>query len=250
MHRATSWEEHHRMALCTAAAPIPSAGAPPTAGGPLPINRFRHDRAPVLRCRGRDAPRLRCGAMGCGPGPASVVYPQSECAKEPRCAAYYSATFANWTFCIAAGSRRVARVTLEPRAWRAFCSANASTVLARCEAGDGPQTAAQSGAPDAASPRREKRARHQKGARHELAKGSTRGAGADGGPSAQPPPARRLRFVADVTDAVAAARDAARDAAPRLAIVVLSSRGAHHARLRCFQRTAIEAQLEPARAAE
>jgi hypothetical protein len=82
MHRATDWEQHFRAALCTSAEPVVHDG-----GLARPRNRFRYDRAPVLRCRGRDAPTLRCGAMGCG-GSADIVYPSSQCAQEPGCVEY------------------------------------------------------------------------------------------------------------------------------------------------------------------
>jgi hypothetical protein len=83
----------------------------------------------VLKCRGGRAAAVGCGAMGCR-GPASLLYPS--CARDEGCAAYYNETFANWSFCIATGSRRAPRAFL---ADESICTASASEVLRRCEAG-------------------------------------------------------------------------------------------------------------------
>ena len=63
-------------------------------------------------------------------GPASRIYPS--CAREDGCAAYYNQTFANWSFCIATGSRRAPRAFV---ADESICTTSAAEVLRRCEAG-------------------------------------------------------------------------------------------------------------------
>ena len=114
LHRADRWEARFRAALCASALP----------------SRKRFDRATIVRCRGRDAPSLSCGAMGCR-GPATIVYPDSECAREPGCAAYYNTTFGSWRYCVAVGTRRVPRLVL-PNNGSGICDADSTSVLRQC----------------------------------------------------------------------------------------------------------------------
>ena len=88
-----------------------------------------------MRCRGPAAPSLHCGAMRCR-GPEVALHERSLCQQDPRCEEYYTRTFANHTFCIAVGSRRVERTPLQP-ATAAICMWSEVEVLARCRAPTG-----------------------------------------------------------------------------------------------------------------
>ena len=67
----------------------------------------------------------------------------SACSRDARCSQYYRTTFANWTFCIAVGSRGVRRTALldegdvdaHPLASAAVCATTTADILARCETG-------------------------------------------------------------------------------------------------------------------
>ena len=74
--------------------------------------RLRREVAPVMRCRGPDAPSVRCGLMRCTSHHMDALHNGSTCSKDARCSQYYRTTFENWTFCIAVASRTVRRATL------------------------------------------------------------------------------------------------------------------------------------------
>ena len=116
VHRAYTWEEHWRWSLCESA---------------HPERVSQPERATVLRCRGRAGVATEgCGVMRCKGSP-SLVYEQSTCARSTPCAAYYTQQFANWSFCIAAGSRRATRSVL---ASSDICSTNATQIHHWCGA--------------------------------------------------------------------------------------------------------------------
>lgn len=123
VHNISDWE-WFRWALCLSTGEV--AEVPGREG-----KRPRAEVAPIVRCRGRAAPTLRCGAMGCR-GPASSLHNGSACATTPACATYFERTFANWTFCIAVGSRRTQRTSL-PEAMKRVCVWSREDVLRRCQ---------------------------------------------------------------------------------------------------------------------
>ena len=131
VHNATEWPTL-RWALCLSTGAIPEPGRE---GKPL-----RREVAPIMRCRGPAAPSMRCGAMRCS-GPPEGLHNGSACANDPLCAAYFRKSFANWTFCIAVGSRRVERIALP--ATRGYglerprvCATSSEAVNSECSGGD------------------------------------------------------------------------------------------------------------------
>ena len=97
--------------------------------------RLRREVAPVMRCRGPDAPQVRCGLMRCTSKQIDALHNGSACSRDIHCSQYYRTTFANWTFCIIVGNRRTPRLAQRPgRPWR-ICEANASEVLEACASG-------------------------------------------------------------------------------------------------------------------
>ena len=106
-------------------------------------HRIRRELAPVMRCRGADASQVRCGLMRCASQQHDALHNGSACSRDARCSQYYRTTFANWTFCIAVGSRGVRRTALldegdvdaHPLASAAVCATTTADILARCETG-------------------------------------------------------------------------------------------------------------------
>ena len=126
VHNATEWSTH-KWALCLSTDAIKEEGRDPKKGA-------RQEVAPVFKCRGREAPTVKCGRMRCGPGPIAPLHNNSECARDGDCASYYTSAFSNWTFCIAVGQRRVQRTTLRAER-RSVCKAEAEEVIGRCQRG-------------------------------------------------------------------------------------------------------------------
>ena len=96
-----------------------------------------------MRCRGPDAPQVRCGLMRCTSKQQDALHNGSACSRDARCSQYYRTTFANWTFCIAVASRGVRRTALldeedvgaHSLATVAVCASSTDDILARCESG-------------------------------------------------------------------------------------------------------------------
>lgn len=109
--------------------------------------RIRREVAPVMRCRGPDAPQVRCGLMRCTSKQHDALHNGSACSRDAHCSQYYRTTFANWTFCIAVGSRGVRRSELvdehgvgdgaHPPLMSAtgLCTSTTADILAKCESG-------------------------------------------------------------------------------------------------------------------
>ena len=122
--------------------------APAAATRAASERRIRREVAPVMRCRGPDAPQVRCGLMRCTSKQHDALHNGSACSRDARCSQYYRTTFANWTFCIAVGSRAVRRTALadehgvgdgalahQPLVSAAVCRSTTADILARCESG-------------------------------------------------------------------------------------------------------------------